>query len=91
MVWLYRQINYVRGHRQWHAMKETILSPQRIDAYNRQHRQLFDLKSRDVEAAVAVLTASGRSAPRPAGRAGRQRAADHLGPARAMSGVAAEG
>lgn len=57
MVWLYRQINYVRGHRQWNAMKTSILSPQRIDAYNRQHRQLFELlRSRDVEAAVAVLT-----------------------------------
>lgn len=58
MVWLYRQINYVRGHRQWHAMKETILTPSRIAAYNAEHRQLFErLRSRDVEGAVTVLTA----------------------------------
>jgi len=57
-VALYRQINDVRGHAQWHAMKEQILTPANIAAYNRQHRALFEaLRSRDVEGAVAVITA----------------------------------
>ena len=58
MVWLYRQINDVRGHRQWAAMKDTILSPRRIAEYNRQHRELFEaLKSRDMDGAVRIITA----------------------------------
>ncbi|MFQ6018668.1 MAG: FadR/GntR family transcriptional regulator [Kiloniellaceae bacterium] len=57
MVWLYRQINEVRGHAQWAAMKDKILTPDRIAEYNRQHRALFDaLRSRDVDAAVRTIT-----------------------------------
>jgi DNA-binding FadR family transcriptional regulator len=56
MAWLYRQINDVRGHRQWHSMKDKILTPARIRDYNMQHRALYDaLRSRDVDAAVAVI------------------------------------
>jgi DNA-binding FadR family transcriptional regulator len=29
MVWLYRRINSVRGHKQWNAMKDMILTPDR--------------------------------------------------------------
>ncbi len=58
MASLYRQINHVRGHAQWHAMKDQILTPDRIAGYNRQHRALYAaLLSRDVEAAVRVITA----------------------------------
>lgn len=58
MVWLYRRINNVRGHKQWHAMKDTILSPARIDQYNRQHRALYEaLRSRDMDGAVQVIAA----------------------------------
>ena len=57
MASLYRQINHVRGHAQWHAMKDQILTPARIAAYNRQHRALHAaLLSRDVETAVRVIT-----------------------------------
>ena len=56
MVWLYRHINGVRGHPQWSARKDKILSPARIEQYNRQHRALYDaLVSRDAEAAVGVI------------------------------------
>jgi DNA-binding FadR family transcriptional regulator len=56
MAWLYRQINDVRGHRQWHSMKDKILTPARIRDYNVQHRALYEaLRSRDVDAAVAVI------------------------------------
>jgi DNA-binding FadR family transcriptional regulator len=56
MAWLYRQINDVRGHRQWHRMKEKILTPTRIREYNAQHRALYEaLRSRDVDAAVGCI------------------------------------
>ena len=54
---LYRQINQVRGHAQWAGMKDKILTPARIAAYNRQHRALYEaLLSRDVETAVRIIT-----------------------------------
>ncbi len=57
MASVYRQINRVRGHAQWNAMKDKILTLDRIEAYNRQHRALFDaLLSRDAEAAVRIIT-----------------------------------
>ncbi len=57
MVWLYRQINDVRGHTQWNARKDKILTPERIAAYNRQHRALFTaIESRDTQGAVDTMT-----------------------------------
>ena len=57
MVWLYRQINDIRSHAQWERMKNKILTEQRIDEYNRQHRALYDaLCSRDVDTAVQIVT-----------------------------------
>lgn len=57
MVWIYRQINDVRCHAQWTAMKDKVLTPERIAEYNLQHRNLFEaIRSRDVEAAVAIVT-----------------------------------
>ncbi len=56
MAWLYRQINDVRGHRQWHRMKDKILTPARIRDYNQQHRALYEaLRNRDVDAAAATI------------------------------------
>jgi len=58
LLWLYRHINEVRGHAQWSARKDKILTPQRIREYNTQHRALFDaLQSRDMEAAVLTIRA----------------------------------
>jgi DNA-binding FadR family transcriptional regulator len=57
MVWIYRQINDVRCHAQWNAMKDKVLTAERIAEYNRQHRNLFEtIRSRDVEGAVAIVT-----------------------------------
>ncbi len=57
MVWVYRQINVVRGHRQWMAMRDKVLTPERIAEYNTQHRALYEaVRSRDTEAAVAIVT-----------------------------------
>ena len=56
MAGIYRQINQVRGHEQWHLMKQKILSKQAIDIYNKQHRALVEaIKQRNVEYAVAVV------------------------------------
>ncbi|MFQ5938750.1 MAG: FadR/GntR family transcriptional regulator [Alphaproteobacteria bacterium] len=57
LVWMYRQINHVRSHAQWRAMKDKILTAQRIAEYNRQHRSLYEaLLSRDLDGAVKIIT-----------------------------------
>ncbi len=58
MAWLYHHINDVRSHAQWNRMKDKILTGNRINEYNRQHRALYDaLCSRDVDSAVHIITA----------------------------------
>jgi DNA-binding FadR family transcriptional regulator len=57
MVSVYRQINDVRTHAQWNAMKDKVLTAERIAEYNRQHRGLVEaIQARDVESAVAIVT-----------------------------------
>ena len=56
LVAISRQINHVRAHAQWSAMKDTILTPARIIDYNRQHRALFEaIQGRDANAAEDVI------------------------------------
>jgi DNA-binding FadR family transcriptional regulator len=56
MIWLYRQINAVRGHAQWGEMKRKILTRDNIDLYNAQHRALYEaIRRRDIEAAVRCV------------------------------------
>ena len=56
MIWLYARINDVRRHAQWNAMKDKILSGERIAEYNLEHRALFEaLRRRDVSAATAAI------------------------------------
>jgi len=56
LVSLYQRVNEVRSHAQWDAMKDKILLPEEIAAYNRQHRDLYEaLCRRDVNQAVAVI------------------------------------
>ena len=53
---MYRQINHVRGHAQWNARKDKILTESRIAEYNRQHRTLYEaVCSRDVDGAVRII------------------------------------
>jgi DNA-binding FadR family transcriptional regulator len=57
LINVYRQINHVRLHAQWDAMKEQILSPEVIAAYNRQHRSIFNaINERDAQKAYALIT-----------------------------------
>lgn len=56
MLWLYRHINEVRGHAQWTARKDKVLTPPKIVQYNRQHRRVFTaISRRDVEEAERAL------------------------------------
>lgn len=57
LINVYRQINHVRLHAQWDAMKEKILTPEAIDEYNRQHRSIFDaIHARDAQLAQSLMT-----------------------------------
>ena len=61
---LYLQINAVRGHDQWDAMKNKILSPDEIDEYNRQYRALFEaIERRDLVSAVRHIKDHPEKAP----------------------------
>ena len=58
MIQIYNRINHVRAHSQWQAIKDKVLTPERIAAYNREHRELFEaVRARDAEAALAVVLA----------------------------------
>jgi DNA-binding FadR family transcriptional regulator len=57
LINVYRQINHVRLHAQWDAMKEKILTPEVVAAYNRQHRDIVNaLHERDAQGAYALIT-----------------------------------
>ena len=57
LINVYRQINHVRLHAQWDAMKEKILTPEVITDYNRQHRAIYNaLNERDAQGAQALIT-----------------------------------
>ena len=56
MLWLYRHINEVRGHAQWVARKDKVLTPHKIKQYNQQHRNLFTaISRRDVDEAERAI------------------------------------
>lgn len=57
IVRMYQQVNMVRLHAQWDRMKTLILTPEKMTAYNEQHRALFEaLRQRDVQGAVDLIT-----------------------------------
>lgn len=54
---VYRQINTVRLHAQWNAMKEQILTPAVIRDYHRQHRAIHQaIDQRDAQLAQTLVT-----------------------------------
>ncbi len=56
MVHLYEQINEVRAHAQWKAMKNLILVPEQIRKYNAYHTAILDgIRNRDAAGAVEAL------------------------------------
>ena len=58
IVDIYCRINHVRAHQQWDSIKDKILTPDQIDAYNSDHRALLSaLSRRDAERAVEIVVA----------------------------------
>ena len=56
MYWLYERIGEVRRHSQWRTMKAKLLTQDRIDHYNSQHRELYEaIASRDTASAVQLI------------------------------------
>ena len=51
MIWLYRQINEVRAHAQWAAMRGKVLTPENMRLYDRQHAAVVEaVRRRDADA-----------------------------------------
>ena len=56
MYWLYERISEVRRHSQWRTMKAKLLTPERMDYYNGQHRSLYEaIVARDTASAVRLI------------------------------------
>ncbi len=56
MYWVYERISEVRRYSQWRMMKAKLLTPDRIDYYNNQHRILYEaIASRDAKAAISII------------------------------------
>ncbi len=56
ILWLYQQLNEVRGHSQWTAVKEKILVHDKIAEYNAHHRRIYrGIADRDTVAAVDAM------------------------------------
>ena len=56
MYWVYDRISEVRRHSQWGRMKSKLLTPERIDYYNAQHRKLYQaISTRDTASAVQLI------------------------------------
>ena len=54
--WLYERISEVRRFSQWRSMKAKLLTPERIDYYNQQHRAIYEaITARDAGAAAAII------------------------------------
>ncbi|MCZ6796315.1 MAG: FadR/GntR family transcriptional regulator [Gammaproteobacteria bacterium] len=56
MLWVYDRISEVRRYSQWRLMKAKLLTPERIDYYNNQHREIYQaIASRDANKAVQTI------------------------------------
>lgn len=56
MHWIYERISEVRRHSQWRSMKAKLLTPERMDYYNQQHRALYEaISARDTPKAVRLI------------------------------------
>ncbi len=56
LYWIYERINEVRRFSQWRSMKAKLLTPERINSYNRQHRALYDaISARNSSEAVTIM------------------------------------
>lgn len=57
MVWLYRQVNEVRGNALWYGVRGKILTKERMEEYNAEHRALYDaIRKRDMDEALDIIS-----------------------------------
>lgn len=56
LYWLYERISEVRRNSQWRTMKAKLLTPDRINFYNSQHRDLYEaITARDTPGATKLI------------------------------------
>ncbi|MCP4489221.1 MAG: FadR family transcriptional regulator [Gammaproteobacteria bacterium] len=56
LYWVYERISEVRRFAQWRSMKAKLLTPERIAAYNRQHRGIYEtIAARHSSEAVTII------------------------------------
>jgi DNA-binding FadR family transcriptional regulator len=56
LVWLYRQMNAVRGRTQWMTVRDEKLTSDRIGEYNALHREILDaVAGRDPDRAASAM------------------------------------
>jgi DNA-binding FadR family transcriptional regulator len=56
MYWLYERISEVRRHSQWRSMGSRLLTSDRMNYYNSQHRALYEaISARDTATAVKLI------------------------------------
>ncbi len=56
LYWIYDRISEVRRFSQWRSMKAKLLTPERINAYNRQHRRIYEaIAARDTREATDII------------------------------------
>lgn len=56
MYWLYERISEVRRYSQWRTMKAKLLTSDRIEHYNHQHRALYEaIAARDTASAIQLI------------------------------------
>ena len=56
LYWVYERISEVRRFSQWRSMKAKLLTPERIDSYNRQHRAIYEaIAARNAPEAVSII------------------------------------
>jgi DNA-binding FadR family transcriptional regulator len=56
LFWVYERISEVRGSSQWRNMKAKLLTPERINYYNQQHRAIYEaIAERDASEANKLI------------------------------------
>ncbi len=56
LYWVYERISEVRRFAQWRSMKAKLLTPERIAAYNQQHRGIYEaVAARHSSEAVTIM------------------------------------
>ena len=56
LYWVYERISEVRRFSQWRSMKAKLLTPERINYYNQQHRAIYEaIAARNTTEATSVI------------------------------------